>query len=119
MTTASPAFDGIRVRAAQTGLYDAPILHGRLADVTALTAALGAVIYDRHASLPRSNVGGWYQRPTCSTGVAAVGLADRAKEAKQPHISTVAVRRCSNGRQDVGERPAAPRPLNMGNAQPS
>ncbi|RYF01849.1 MAG: hypothetical protein EOO77_32930 [Oxalobacteraceae bacterium] len=34
-------------------------------------------------SLPRSNVGGWYQRPTCSTGVAAAGLADRAKEAKQ------------------------------------
>ena len=49
MTTASPAFDGIRVRAAQTGLYETPILHGRLADVTALSAALGSVICDRHA----------------------------------------------------------------------
>ena len=52
MTTASPAFDGIRVRAAQTELYETPILHGRLADVTALTAALGSVIYDRHAQPP-------------------------------------------------------------------
>ena len=40
MTTASPAFDGIRVRAAQIGLYETPILHGRLADAVVLTAAL-------------------------------------------------------------------------------
>ena len=52
MTTASPAFDGICVRVAQTGLYETPILHGRLADVTALTAALGSVICDRHAEPP-------------------------------------------------------------------
>jgi hypothetical protein len=42
MTTASRPFDGIRVRAAQIGLYETPILHHRLADATALTAALGA-----------------------------------------------------------------------------
>ena len=63
MTTASRPFDGIRVRAAQIGLYETPILHGRLADAAALAAALRSAICERHAgapSLARSNVGGWH-----------------------------------------------------------
>ena len=83
MTTASPAFDGIRVRAAQIGLYETPILHGRLADAAALTAALRTAILDRYAAAPslaRSNVGGWHSATDMLDwgGPAAVALADTA-----------------------------------------
>lgn len=40
MTTASRSVYGISVRAAQIGLYETPIGHGRLADAVVLTAAL-------------------------------------------------------------------------------
>ncbi|KQN32160.1 hypothetical protein ASF00_05370 [Sphingomonas sp. Leaf34] len=83
MTTASRPFDGIRVRAAQIGLYETPILHGRLADAAALTAALRSAICDRHAAMPslaRSNVGGWHSATDMLDwgGPAAVALADTA-----------------------------------------
>jgi hypothetical protein len=84
MTTASSTFDGIRIRAAQIGLYETPILHGRLANVTALTAALGSVICDRHAQ-PRALQCRWLVSATDMLDwVAAVGaFRHRAKEAKQ------------------------------------
>jgi uncharacterized protein (TIGR02466 family) len=83
MTTASSTFDGIRVRAAQIGLYETPILHGRLADAAALTAALRTAILDRYAAAPslaRSNVGGWHSATDMLDwgGPAAVALADTA-----------------------------------------
>ncbi len=83
MTTASRPFDGIRVRAAQIGLYETPILHGRLADAAALTTALRTTILDRHAAAPslaRSNVGGWHSATDMLDwgGPAAVALADTA-----------------------------------------
>lgn len=83
MTTASRPFDGIRVRAAQIGLYETPILHGRLADAAALTAALRTTILDRHAAAPslaRSNVGGWHSATDMLDwgGPAAAALADTA-----------------------------------------
>ncbi|MES3153655.1 TIGR02466 family protein [Sphingomonas faeni] len=83
MTTASPAFDGIRVRAAQIGLYETPILHGPLADAAALTTALRTTILDRHAAVPslaRSNVGGWHSATDMLDwgGPAAAALADTA-----------------------------------------
>ena len=83
MTTASRSFDGIRVRAAQIGLYETPILHGRLADAAALTAALRTAILDRYAAAPslaRSNVGGWHSATDVLDwgGPAAVALADTA-----------------------------------------
>ena len=83
MTTASRPFDGIRVRAAQIGLYETPILHGRLADAAALTAALRTAILDRHTAAPglaRSNVGGWHSATDMLDwgGPAATALADTA-----------------------------------------
>ena len=83
MTTASRPFDGICVRAAQIGLYETPILHGRLADAAALTAALRTTILDRHAAAPslaRSNVGGWHSATDMLNwgGPAAAALADTA-----------------------------------------
>ena len=83
MTTASRPFDGIRVRAAQIGLYETPILHGRLADAAALTAALRTAILDRYAAAPslaRSNVGGWHSATDMLDwgGPAATALADTA-----------------------------------------
>ena len=83
MTTASRSFDGIRVRAAQIGLYETPILHGRLADAAALTTALRPTILDRHAAAPslaRSNVGGWHSATDMLDwgGPAAAALADTA-----------------------------------------
>ena len=83
MTTASRPFDGIRVRAAQIGLYETPILHGRLADAAALTTALRTTILDRHAAAPslaRSNIGGWHSATDMLDwgGPAAAALADTA-----------------------------------------
>ena len=87
VTTASRTFDGIGVRAAQIGLYETPILHGRLADAAALTAALRTAILDRHASgssvgpsLARSNVGGWHSATDMLDwgGPAAAALANTA-----------------------------------------
>lgn len=83
MTTASRSFDGIRVRAAQIGLYETPILHGRLADAAALTAALRTAILERYAAAPslaRSNVGGWHSATDMLDwgGPAAAALADTA-----------------------------------------
>ncbi len=83
MTTASRPFNGIRVRAAQIGLYETPILHGRLADAAALTTALRTTILDRHAAAPslaRSNIGGWHSATDMLDwgGPAAAALADTA-----------------------------------------
>jgi len=84
MTTASRSFDGIRVRAAQIGLYETPILHGRRADVTALTAALGSVICDRPCLASRApmSVAGISDRHA-RLGWPRSGLPHRAKDTKQ------------------------------------
>ncbi|WP_380788459.1 TIGR02466 family protein [Sphingomonas sp. R86521] len=90
--TASGAFDGIRVRAEQVGLFETPILHGRLADADAMTAALAAAIRARHAAVPslsRSNIGGWHSATDMLDwgGPAATALAD---------IAIRMARRCSH-----------------------
>jgi uncharacterized protein (TIGR02466 family) len=81
--TASRPFDGIRVRAEQVGLFETPILHGRLADAEPLTAALADAIRARHAAVPslsRSNIGGWHSATDMLDwgGSAAAALADTA-----------------------------------------
>jgi hypothetical protein len=120
MTTASPAFDGIRVRAAQIGLYETPILHGRLADVTALTAALGSGSATGHAQ-PRVLQCRWLVLATDMLDWGGLGRACHTalKIRNKPHILTVAIRRRSNGRSRCGRTSRRPRPLNMSHAQPS
>ncbi len=85
MTDASnPGFDSIRVRAEQIGLFETPVLHGRLAGSEALTEALEAVIRQRRAQdadgLNRSNVGGWHSNTDMLDwgGPAAAKLAEMA-----------------------------------------
>lgn len=76
-------FDGIRVRADLLGLYETPVLHGHLADSSALIAALKTAILARQAEQPgvaRSNVGGWHSATDMLDwgGAAAATLADTA-----------------------------------------
>jgi uncharacterized protein (TIGR02466 family) len=77
------AFDSIRVRAEQHGLFETSILHGRLSDAGPMTEALEAAIRARMAEDPgldRSNVGGWHSRTDMLDwgGPAAAKLADIA-----------------------------------------
>lgn len=83
MAGPASSFDGIRVRAAQIGLFETPILHGRLADVGDLTATLAAAILKRraeHPTLARSNVGGWHSASDMLDwgGKPAAAIADTA-----------------------------------------
>ncbi|NIJ31129.1 hypothetical protein FHT00_003108 [Sphingomonas insulae] len=58
-----PATDALRIRAAQIGMFETPILHGQVTDAAALNAALRTTILsqaDAAPSLNRSNVGGWH-----------------------------------------------------------
>jgi uncharacterized protein (TIGR02466 family) len=77
------AFESIRVRAAQHGLFETTILHGQLTDSEPLSAALEAAIRTRRdsdAGIARSNVGGWHSRTDMLDwgGPAAAKLADMA-----------------------------------------
>lgn len=123
MTTASRPFDGIRVRAAQIGLYETLILHRRLADAdaAALTAALhcGPRLAAAMPSLVRSNAGGRHSATGMLDwgGPAAVALADTAvKMAKGARISTVAIRRRSNVWSRCGRTSRSTGTLNMSHA---
>jgi len=76
-------FDSIRVRAEQLGLFETMVLHARLSDAEAMTAALEAAIRARMAEEPgigRSNVGGWHSKTDMLGwgGTAAAKLADLA-----------------------------------------
>lgn len=75
--------DGITVRAAQIGLFETPVLHGRLSDSAALNAELAAAIAARRAAeegIGRSNVGGWHSRTDMLKwgGPAAAKVAELA-----------------------------------------
>jgi len=82
-------FDSIRVRAERHGLFETCILHARLGEAEAMTAALETAIRARMAEDPgldRSNVGGWHSRTDMLDwgGAAAAKLADLAvKTAKR------------------------------------
>lgn len=57
------AFDAVRLRAAQIGAFETPILHGQLSGAAGLIGALRATVQARREaepSLARSNVGGWH-----------------------------------------------------------
>lgn len=76
-------FDGIRVRAEQSGLFETMVLHGQLSDAEPMTAALEAAILGHRTANPgieRSNVGGWHSKTDMLDwgGPAAARLADLA-----------------------------------------
>jgi uncharacterized protein (TIGR02466 family) len=80
------ALDAIRVRAAQVGMFETPILHGQLSHAEGMTAALAAAIRARAGAehgLQRSNVGGWHSATDMLDwgGPAAAKLADLAIKA--------------------------------------
>jgi hypothetical protein len=121
MTTASPGFDGIRVRAAQTGMYETPILHGWLADVTALTAVLRSVICDRYAQ-PRALQRRWLVSVTdmLDWGGRSRACRHHAKEAKQASHFDGRYPASFEWTVKMWEKvPSPPRPRNMSHAQPS
>lgn len=77
------AFDSIRIRAQQLGLFETSVLHGQLSAHESLTEALEAAIRTRMAQEPgieRSNIGGWHSRTDMLEwgGAAAAKLADLA-----------------------------------------
>lgn len=78
---ADPSFGSIKLSAQQLGLFETPILHGKLSDAEPMTAALEAAIRrrrDEHPGLDRSNVGGWHSSTDMLQwgGPAAAKLAD-------------------------------------------
>lgn len=73
----------LRLRAERLGLFETPVLHGRVADAEPLNAALSDAIRSRRASdagIERSNVGGWHSRTDMLSwgGEAAARLAGTA-----------------------------------------
>lgn len=73
----------LRVKAERLGLYETPVLHGRVADADALSAELAAAVAAHRAIVPgvgRSNVGGWHSATDMLSwgGPAAARLADAA-----------------------------------------
>jgi len=77
------AFDAIRLRAERAGLFETPVLHGKLAEAGPMTVALEQAIAARKAAddgLSRSNVGGWHSTTDMLAwgGPAAEKLADLA-----------------------------------------
>jgi uncharacterized protein (TIGR02466 family) len=84
--TQSGPFDAIRMRAEQVGLFETPVLHGRLQNAAELIAGLKAAVDRRRAEQPgigRSNVGGWHSSTDMLDwgGAAAAKLADFATRA--------------------------------------
>lgn len=73
----------VRVKAELLGLFETPVLHGRVADAGALVKALGEKVRARmttHPGIGRSNVGGWHSPSDMLDwgGDAARTLADTA-----------------------------------------
>ncbi len=81
--SALPA-DALRVRAAQIGLFETPILHAQVHDAAAIDADLRRAILSRAAGnadgVNRSNIGGWHSDTDMLTwgGPAAARPADLA-----------------------------------------
>lgn len=76
-------YGAVRMQAVQVGLFETPILHGRLAGAEQLTAALADAVRARRdgdAGIGRSNVGGWHSATDMLDwgGPAAAKLADLA-----------------------------------------
>lgn len=72
-----------RVRAEMLGLFETPVLHGRVQDAEPMTVALEQAIHARRAEgdgLARSNVGGWHSSTDMLrwAGEPARQLADTA-----------------------------------------
>jgi uncharacterized protein (TIGR02466 family) len=83
---AAGGFDGLRVKASLLGLFETPVLHGRVAEADALNAELKAAITARRdagGGLARSNVGGWHSDTDMLAwgGDAAARLSDAAVRA--------------------------------------
>jgi len=83
MTNVAPAPSMLRLRAERLGLFDTPVLHGKVEDSDALNTALGDAVRARMAQEPgigRSNVGGWHSQTDMLGwgGEAAERLADTA-----------------------------------------
>ncbi|KQM28727.1 MULTISPECIES: TIGR02466 family protein [unclassified Sphingomonas] len=76
--------DALRVRAAQLGLFETPILHAQVQDAAAIDADLRRAILSRAAGhadgVNRSNIGGWHSDTDMLHwgGPAATRLADLA-----------------------------------------
>jgi uncharacterized protein (TIGR02466 family) len=73
----------LRIRAAQVGLYETPVLHGQVVDAAPLCTALAQAIARHRAANPgiaRSNVGGWHSATDMLDwgGAPAAQLADVA-----------------------------------------
>jgi len=89
MADSLPAAEPLRVRAAQIGMFETPVLHGRIADCEPLNAALAAAIAGHRAANPgiaRSNIGGWHSHtdmldwggaPARAVSDAAIRMARR------------------------------------------
>lgn len=82
----SGGFDAIRMQAAHVGLFETPILHGRLAGAQGLDRELAQTIRAKRALEPgvgRSNVGGWHSATDMLAwgGEGAAKLADLATKA--------------------------------------
>jgi uncharacterized protein (TIGR02466 family) len=83
MVASTPSPEMLRVRAERLGLFDTPVLHGRVDEPGPLNAALGEAIRARMAAgegIGRSNIGGWHSQTDMLHwgGEAAQQLADAA-----------------------------------------
>lgn len=82
-STPRPTVDALRIRAAQIGMFETPILHGQVDDAAAINAALRTTILAQAEATPtlnRSNVGGWHSATDMLSwgGPAAARLSDLA-----------------------------------------
>lgn len=73
----------LKVRAAQIGLFETPVLHGQVTDAGPLCAALSEAVRRRRGeaeTIGRSNVGGWHSATDMLDwgGAAAARVADLA-----------------------------------------
>ncbi len=93
--------DALRVRAAQVGMFETPILHGQVQDAVALNAALRDIILARRAGdtagIARSNIGGWHS----ATDMLAWG-GDPARQ-----VADLAIRMAKRASQFEGRDPAS------------
>jgi uncharacterized protein (TIGR02466 family) len=116
--------EALRVRAERIGLFETPVLHGRVDDAAVLNDALRTAITAKRAesaSAGRSNVGGWHSPtdmlawggPAAATlAETAIRLAKRAShfEDRDPAVLIWSVRMWANL--------SPPGALNMSHAHP-
>ena len=118
------SFDAIRMQAAHVGLFETPILHGRLAGADGLDAELARIIRERRAAAPgvgRSNVGEWHSATDMLDwgGPAAAKLADLATKSVM-RLSTFEGReaRAFDWSVKMWANVSPPGALNMSHAHP-